>query len=264
MNYIIGVDGGGTKTEAVAYSLADKKLGEGRSGFGNILLDFKQALNNIISSIEQCKSSVDNQGEQCECLSIYLGLAGIETGNNIKKLENLLREKFNCNVKISNDAYIAHAALLKGEDGILTISGTGSISYGLYKGTIAVTGGWGHILGDEGSGYFIALEAFKRMALEEDSGWIKSKLTQTIMNKLNLDNADNMKEFIYSANKSEISEYALLVVKLANDLETNSVNILKNAGKYLAIMTERLYNKLGINEPIKIGIKGSILTEVRI
>ena len=264
MNYIIGVDGGGTKTEAVAYSLSDKELGKGHSGFGNLLLDFDQALNNIISAIKQCKSRINEQDEQRECLCIYLGLAGIETGGYKEKVENLLKKKFNCKVEACNDAEIAHAALLKGKDGIMTISGTGSISYGLYNGKRDRTGGWGHILGDEGSGYFIALEAFKRMTLEEDLGWVKSKLTQTIMNKLNLNEVNDIKEFVYKSSKGDIAAYAPLVVELAKGSEVNSVNILKNAGKELAIMTERLYKKLGINESINIGVKGSILTKVNI
>ena len=261
MNYIIGVDGGGTKTEAVAYSLEDKELGKAYSGFGNLLLGSDKALNNIVIAIEKCQISIGDQGK---CLCIYLGLAGIEASGNREKVESVLKEKFNCSVQALNDADIAHAALLKGEDGIMTISGTGSISYGLYKGKRARVGGWGHILGDEGSGYFIALEAFKTMTLEEDSALPLSELTKAIMSKLNIHEVNDIKGFIYSASKGEIAAYAPLVVDLANTSDVNSVNILKQAGRDIGITTERLYKKLEINEPIRIGIKGSILTKVKI
>lgn len=264
MKYIIGVDGGATTTEAVAYSLEDKEMGKGYSGFGNLLLDFNEAVKNIISAIEQCQISLKEQNGQGECLGIYLGLAGIEVSDNIHKVETLLKEKFHCKVQGFHDTELAHAAILKGEDGIITISGTGSVSYGLYKGKQARTGGWGHILGDEGSGYKIALEAFKRMTLEDDSGWDRSKLTQTIMNKLNADTVNDIKGFIHTASKGEIASFAPIVVELARASEINSVNILKQAGKELAIMTERLYKKLGINESMNIGVKGSILSKVDI
>lgn len=264
MNYIIGVDGGGTKTEAAAYSLEDKELCKGYSGFGNLILDWNQAVSNIIDSIEKCIRSINHKGEQGKCLCIYLGLAGIEANHNKERIEKVLKEKFLCEVQALNDADIAHAAMLKGEDGIMTISGTGSISYGLYKGQKSRTGGWGHILGDEGSGYFIALQAFKRMILEEDSVLAKSELTKAIMSKLNINKVNDIKGFIYSASKGEIAGYAPIVVKLAEASEINSINILKRAGKDLAIMTEKLYKKLGIKQPINIGIKGSILTEVDI
>lgn len=58
-----------------------------------------------------------------------------------------MKNKFSTIVKAVNDADIALASILKGEDGILTISGTGSISYGIYNNNVARSGGWGHILG---------------------------------------------------------------------------------------------------------------------
>ena len=264
MKYIIGVDGGATKTEAVAYSLEDQELGQGYSDSGNLNLDFDMAVKNIINAIQQCINSVKEQGRKGECLGIYLGIAGIEVSDNIEKVETLLQEDFHCKVQALHDSELAHAAILKGEDGIITISGTGSVSYGLCKGKQARTGGWGHILGDEGSGYNIALEAFKRMTIEEDSGSVRSELTQTIMSKLNLNQVNDIKGFIYSASKREIAAYAPIVVGLAKAAEINSLNILQQAGKELAIMTERLYKKLGINESINIGVNGSILSKVEI
>ena len=264
MKYVIGVDGGGTKTKAAAYTLDDKEIGKSHAGFGNLLLHFDKAVSNIIYAIEQCKSSINEQNASEECLCIYLGAAGMETGDYKEKLETLLTEKLNCKVQAFNDSVLAHAAIHKGEDGILTISGTGSISYGLYKGKKATTGGWGHILGDEGSGYYIALEAFKRITLEEDLGLVKSELTRTIMSMLNIEKANDMKEFIYSASKADIAAYTPIVVELAKSSELNSIRILKQAGKELALMTERLHKKIGINEPINIGIKGSVLANVDI
>jgi len=102
------------------------------------------------------------------------------------------------------------------------------------------------------------------MTIEEDSGWVRSELTQTIMRKLNLKQVNDIKEFIYSASKGEIAAYAPIVAELAKAAEINSVIILKQAGKDLAIMTERVYNKLGINESIDIGVSGSILSKVDI
>jgi len=84
------------------------------------------------------------------------------------------------------------------------------------------------------------------------------------MSKLNLKQVNDIKGFIYSASKGEIAAHAPIVAELAKASEINSVNILKQAGKDLAIMTERVYNKLGINESINIGVSGSILSKVDI
>jgi N-acetylglucosamine kinase-like BadF-type ATPase len=193
-----------------------------------------------------------------------VGIAGIEVGGNRENVKTLLEKKFKCKVEVYHDSELAHDDVLKGEDGIIVIAGTGAVSYGLNKGKSATTGGWGHTLGDEGSGYHIALEAFKRMTLEEDSGWVRSELTRAIMRKLNLHQVNDIKEFIYSSNKGEIAAYAPVVVKLAEASDTNAIDILKQAGKELAIMTERLYKKLEINDAINIGVKGGILIKVDI
>ncbi len=58
---------------------------------------------------------------------------------------------------------------LKGKDGILTIGGTGAICLGKKGEVYEYSGGWGHILGDAGSGYWIGLQALKRMQIN----WIK-------------------------------------------------------------------------------------------
>jgi len=262
VKYIIGIDGGGTKTEAIAYSLEGEELGRGYAGFGNLLLGFEEALNNIELAIRDSVDKASQLKNISKCEFIYLGLAGIEAEGIKERVESELMERFKVRVKATNDADIALAAMLEGNDGILTISGTGSISYGACEGKKGRTGGWGHLLGDEGSGYFIAMEGFKNMALEEDLGLEKSGLTKAYMNKLEINNVRGIKNFIYSSSKGEIASFAPIVVSLANAGDEKAIAILKQAGRELAIITERLYKKLDFNGEVKIAVKGSILSEV--
>lgn len=264
MKYIIGVDCGGTKTEAVAYNLEDKELGRGLSSSSNLIIDFYVAANNIVDAITKCKDNIKNKGIAGKCLGIYLGIAGIEVFNNKERIESELNKGIHCPIRTFHDSELAHAGIFEGKDGIITISGTGSVSYGLYKGKSARVGGWGHVLGDEGSGYDIALTAFKQIALEFDLGEKQSLFSQAILNRFNMKNANNIKELIYSATKGEISSYALIIDNLANESNKDAVEILKAAGKKLAVMTERVYNKLDIDDKFDIGIWGSILLKTRI
>lgn len=263
MNYIIGVDAGGTKTEAVAYSLEDIELGKALSGYGNLLLDFDQATAHIIDAIEQCQKNAEAHGGEA-CLGIYAGIAGIEVLDYPAKIEALLTDAFHCPIVALHDSEFAHAAIFRGEDGIVALSGTGSVCFGLYHGKRAMTGGWGHVLGDEGSGYHIALEAMKRITLEEDLGMDRSILSQTLFQALHLKKANDIKAFIHSADKAAIASYATHVAELAGTSEVNASSILRKAGKDLARMTVRLHQKLGIHEPIRVGISGSILNHIGI
>lgn len=262
MDYIIGVDGGATKTEATAYNMRDEKIGTGLAGPGNLAIDFDVASMNIKKAISQCLDNVKVQGIYGECQSIYLGIAGIEVGDNTRMIETFIGSVYKCRIVGLHDSEMAHAAILKGKDGIITISGTGSVSYGKYKGKTCRTGGWGHVLGDEGSGYWIALEALKNMTLEQDLGQNAGMLSQTILDHLELCNPDEMKKFVHDAGKLELAAIAPIVTEVAEDGDPYAVEILNQAGCELAMMTVRLYNRLGINEPVTIGISGSILCKV--
>lgn len=264
MKYIIGADSGGTKTAAVAYSLKDEEIGRGRSGYGNLLLDFDTAVKNITNALEQCMAHIREQGVRGECVFIYLGTAGTEVSENAVKAERLLRAGFGCEVQVLHDMELAHAAMFKGADGIIVNSGTGSVAFGVYNGKKARTGGWGHTLGDEGSGYDIAMTAIKRVLSEEDAGLDQSPLSKAILDRLNLKKSSDVIGFVTSASAGEIAALAPLVADLAKTSETNSVKILRDAGIKLGIMTKQLYKKLGVTGPVDIGITGSILTKVDI
>ncbi len=78
-----------------------------------------------------------------------------------------------------------------------------------------MAGGWGHILGDEGSGYWIAMQAFIKMTQEEDEGLNYSHLTKLILTKLGYHSVLELKKFIYSATKAEIASFVPLIVQHA-------------------------------------------------
>ncbi|PFK36708.1 ATPase [Bacillus cereus] len=258
MSYIIGVDGGGTKTEAIAYNLNGGKISEGKTGYGNLLLDEKQAIHNIIDAIEQCLVPLKKE----ECQYICLGLAGYGGVKNTKGIKDALSDAFHIPFTIVNDGVIAHAALLKGKDGILTISGTGSVSIGIHNGIERLAGGWGHILGDEGSGYWIAMQMFIKMTQEEDEGGNYSDLTKLILTKLGYQSVLELKTFIYSSTKAEIASFVPLIVQQAKAGDTFAENILKQAGYHLAKITLAVWKQLNFDNNVTIAIKGGILTNI--
>lgn len=261
MEYLIGVDGGGTKTEAIAYDLKGNKLASGYSGFGNVLIDHGQSTAHIFEAIHQCVDRLHGH-----CVKIILGLAGIEGGNRQLLLTDL-KQEFNTNISIVNDAVLAHAAMLEGKDGILTIAGTGSICLGKKGEQYRYTGGWGHLLGDEGSGYWIVIEAFKRMIEEEDTnGEFSSQelgnLSKTLLHELKINRVQEIKSFIYTSTKNHIAGLAPIVVQEALIGNEQAINILQNAGKALGKTTVNLYRKLDYINKASIALKGSILTQV--
>lgn len=258
MKIIIGVDGGGTKTKACAYNLDGKLLGTGMSGFGNLLIESNVAISNIIESINKC---LEQLPKMSECLHIYLGLAGSDNSNQVEKLEKSLK-KFNALVTIVNDVRLAHVATFEGRDGILTIAGTGSVSYGISNEKIEMAGGWGHLLGDEGSGYWIAIKAIKQMIVEEDNGESLSKLSLALLNELKIKKVQEIKSFIYEASKGEIASLVPIIVQVAKSGSEEAIHILYEAGSHLGNMTVQLYRKLQLKPDVTVAMRGSILINI--
>lgn len=260
MKYVIGVDGGGTKTEAVAYDRYGEQIAKGYAGFGNIIVNQQLGLENIEAAIFQCIKNLNIS----DCIHIYAGIAGMEVGNNKEIIESYLSSRFNTLITVINDADLTFNALLKGKDGILTISGTGSISCGINNNKSFRAGGWGNILGDEGSGYDIALKALRKIVSEKDDGLESSALSKEILKYIRSTTIFEMVKFVHKSKKSDIADIVPIVIKAAEKSDEYAVNILKEASKDLASITMKVYRMLGFLSEVKIGISGSILTKVPI
>ena len=259
MKYIIGVDGGGTKTETIAYDLNGNILSSSLTGFGNLVNDEKKALENITLGIETIINELGSKDIVC----IYLGLAGSEVSENAKKVRDEINNKFGLDSIVMNDGDLALKAMLKGEDGILVIAGTGSNVFGINKGKQGRCGGWGHLLGDEGSAYKISIEAVKRMIYEYDFGLDKSNLSKEILKDLNINSVDEVIGFIYSNNKDKVASLASVVSKCGDNGDFYAKKILEDEGILLAKDVERVFKTLEFKY-CKIGLVGGVIKNSKI
>lgn len=257
--YVIGVDGGGTKTETVAYDMNGEVLDKVLTGFGNLVNGKEEALKNINAGIE----AIINKLGKDDLEKIYLGLAGSEVGNNAQIVYDELKNKFNIDSVVMNDSELALKAMLKGDDGILTIAGTGSISFGIHNGQQFKCGGWGQLLGDEGAAYKIAIEAFKNMIHEYDYGMELSDLSKAILNELKMTEVDEIVGFIYSKTKDEIASITPIVSKFAEQGDKIALEIMKSEATAIAQTTARVYEALKF-EKCKIGLVGGVIRKSKV
>lgn len=259
MNYVIGVDGGGTKTEASAYDSNGKIMLTSIKGFANLLNNKETALNNIISSI---KEIIDKLGDT-ELSGVYLGIAGSEVGGNAKVIVDKIKNELKIDSVVMNDAELALKAMLKGEDGILTIAGTGSVAFGINNNVASKCGGWGNLLGDEGSGYRISIDAIKRMIFEEENSIQQSELTKKIMKKLEINSVHEITEFVYSSTKDDIASLTPIVADLSENGDEIASQILIDEAVELAKTVENLYKKLKF-ESCSIALVGGVIRNIKI
>lgn len=152
----IGIDGGGTKTKGVLYKdheIVYEYIGE----MGNPIVNFELAVSNVVQVIEHLLSNNNLQYSDINCISI--GMAG--AGTVVEKLTDTFSKKILCRFVVDSDLKMSHIATFKNNDGNLFIAGTGSSLLSRKDGEFIQKGGWGHILGDEGSGYWIGKQILK-------------------------------------------------------------------------------------------------------
>ncbi len=255
--YCISVDAGGTKTKANAYDKAGNLLFSKVTEFGNLSLDYDLAHEHIMKAIEGCMEGVSGK-----CAFICVGAAGIETGDYKVRLKEQIESALRVPTFTTNDAVLGLYAALEGRDGVLVISGTGSIACCKWQGVTSRVGGWGHLINDDGSGYSIGQQAIRRIMDNNDDDRPGTALEQGIFAHLDIENLRQLTQFVYSHQKSDIAALLPVVERLAENGDEQAAKILIWAGEQLANLVFKVCRRHGVQEPL-IGISGSAITKTR-
>ncbi|PFA63232.1 hypothetical protein CN378_19640 [Bacillus sp. AFS015802] len=255
MTRVIGIDAGGTKVQGLVMDMEKNILFQSLSGHGNPSVSYEDALRNLSSVVQQCLDHTASEGTT----HIVVGMAGGGSGNLSQRIQSELSRMTSLPIILLNDAALAYFSLIGNRNGVMTIAGTGSISYGRNGNREGTTGGWGHLLGDEGSAYSIAIEACKQIAREMDSPMGLSPLSRSVLREIRASDAKGLKGFIYSSTKGDIAQLAKVIHKEAESGDEAALHLFKTAGEKLAAQTVALMEKLQIEKNPVIALKGSVL-----
>lgn len=227
MEFFLGIDGGGTKTKAILLNSSKKEIGKFIGGPMNFqILRGEGVKNRILEVIENLKINLEET-------AIGIGVAGAGRSQEIAEIENALILAGIKKFKISNDAHVALLGAHNGDEGALLISGTGSIGYTLENGNLRRVGGFGHILGDEGSGYSIGLSLLKSLFKGSDNrGEFSEKLMGKVLERLSLKDRDELLKWVYG-NKEKGNIAALARVVFENCEEKISSKIIDDTSEEL-------------------------------
>jgi N-acetylglucosamine kinase-like BadF-type ATPase len=180
--YVIGIDGGGTKTAAALCTLDGAILAEAQAGPSHMhAVGVERAAATILDTVASCCHTIGCTTE--EIGSLVAGVAGAGRASDQERLTNELRRlaaerrMVLDRITVDSDARIALEGALGGKPGIVVIAGTGSIVLGKDdKGRVQRAGGWGRLIGDEGSGQAIGSAAFRAVAQMIDGRGTKTRL----------------------------------------------------------------------------------------
>ena len=245
MKYIMGVDGGGTHSRVLVTDLNGNEIYQGIGKSTNIESNSLETVQKNFKDLFQEFHNKSDYSKE-ECISICVGTAGADTPEAVDLLTGLIGNLgYQCFIEVLNDSEIALAAETKGKPGIIIISGTGSIGFGVNGyGEKWRVGGFGYLVGDEGSGYWVARKGIGAALQDFDRSGEKTLLTEMLTEHLKLERFDKILDFIYSTNKSEIAKLATLVIQGCEQGDIVSKEILDKAATYLARMVITLAKEL--------------------
>lgn len=256
--FAVGVDGGGSKTLAVVVDAEGHERGRGMAGSSNHTgVGIEQAVQHIYSAVEDA-------ARQAGCVlplqSAWFGLAGVDHRADYDLLLPYLRPLAQ-SVYLTNDAELTLSGL-PGSVGIALIAGTGSIALGHdARGTVARAGGWGHIIGDEGSGYELGCRCLQAVARATDGRGQATLLVDMLLKHWRLDDASEMIGKVYNdADKATIAALSALVFAAARDDDEVACGMVEDAARELALVTVAVKNKLDFAEgQIALALGGGLL-----
>jgi len=248
MEVIVGVDGGGVKTEAAVASIEGEIVGVGVGGPSNInIVGRNGAASSLKNAINLAFRNTDVRGK---ALVGVLGIAGTERKYCAEIIRGIVEEiGFTERVIVVSDALIALAAATRLKPGVIVIAGTGAIALGVNaEGKIERAGGWGYLLDDEGSGYWIGLKALRAVMKAYDGRGRKTALTNTILEFFNAKNPKELVDIAYGRKLSvpEVASIAQAVTKTAKMGDPVAREILREAGEKLAEMASAVIRKLNL------------------
>lgn len=241
METILGVEGGGTKT---AWILIEKDESETRTIRSGKL----PASNFRLTPPERLRAMFAELPREAGRVGIFL--AGCVTREDNEQLSAIGAEIWpGAFIVTGGDRDSGMAAALQDRDGIAVNAGTGSSITGQRDGKIEKAGGWGHILGDAGGGYYLSLQALRLTLREYDLRRGEARLAANILRALCLNNFDELVRWAQAADKMEIATLSPVVFEAAENGDERVREILDGGARMLAEYTAAVARRLELDAP---------------
>lgn len=257
LQYIIGIDGGGTKTIAVLANLRGKVLAKAETGSSNPL---KVGMKIAVLNIRKATGKILKKYQKEKIAIIYLALAaGIEKDKKKKTIikKNLLKyPEFNRfsdkKIIIEGDQLAAFRSGTDKKAGVVLISGTGSVAMGWKKGKEAMACGWDWFLGDDGSGFWLGRRALRMVCRQLDGRGEETKLTDLVFKKWKIRRKEELMKRVYFDYKKDfveqISLLSPLIDKAAKKGDKIAKDILIEGGQELVLAASQVIKKLNFEK----------------
>jgi N-acetylglucosamine kinase-like BadF-type ATPase len=274
---LLGVDGGGTSTVAWLAEAGGEVIGRGASGPSNAKAVGMEAARRALDAAIAA-AFVDAGLEPAPVEAACLGLAGFDRPDDRAVLAGWADEaRVARRLVLVNDGDLVVAAGTPEGWGVGVIAGTGSIAVGRAPdGRTARAGGWGHLIGDEGSAYVLVLDALRLVARRDDgrdprpapAGAVAADapepdpLTARLCRALGVARASQIVTALYApdSTRARIASLAPEVLAACDESPEDAARLLRPAGAALAEIIAAVARSLGWpSGPLPLAAAGSFL-----
>lgn len=251
--HVLGIDAGGTKTVGLLADEAGTVLRDTRSTSANLALQGELEVEKVLFQVIQ---SLDPPPVDALCL----GIAGADRPAHLETLRAMLaRLGFRHHVRVVNDAVIALHAGAPDGIGMVLVAGTGSIAYGRDpEGRIARAGGWGYLLGDEGSAYWLGQAAVRQGIRAADGRGPETSLLDRICARVGKGSARELADWFYSMAmpRPQVADLAGVVEEAAAEGDPAASELLDRAADHLSRSVHALARELVFPGPFPLVLAG--------
>jgi N-acetylglucosamine kinase-like BadF-type ATPase len=252
MEYIIGIDGGGTKTQCIIANQKNEVLFKCTGKPSTFLmLGTETVAETILELIQKCAENL--LINLSDIAIVLLGTTGAGRRPDAERLETAFNQlckskNIEINFRVESDARIAIEGAFSGKPGSILIAGTGSIMFGKdSEGNVQRTGGFGRYIGDQGSGYMIGRKGLIAVSKDFDGRGNPTLISKFLLEKFNIDSPEKLITEIYK-NNFDIASAAPLVLDAAGAGDEAALSILEEEAEELVVHIATMYKKL--NEPV--------------
>lgn len=258
-SYYLGVDGGGSKTLAVLVNALGEEIGRGLAGSSNYTgVGLEKAVANIYTAVQQARSSLNSD---TIITKAWLGLSAVDRPADHAALTPLLKD-LAATVYLTNDAELG-LSVLPDAVGVVLIAGTGSIALGRNaRGLTSRAGGWGHLLGDEGSGYALGIQALQTAVRAADGRGPHTLLLDRILQSWELTKAEELIGAVYfNEDKAKIARLSTCVLQAERDGDVMAAALVQNAISELVLVVKTVAAKLDftLQQALPVALGGGLL-----
>ena len=242
--FVLGIDGGATKTLAALLDLERGTLHLGQAGPSNEdAVGTRKAVDALLEAADEAVGQAGIDGERLD--AEVIALAGTDTEAVTRHVRAARSEDW----LVVNDVVAAWATATGAQPGVGVISGTGSNVFGVgFDGRSWRAGGWGHQLGDEGSGYWFGVESIKAALRDREASGPETALSEAAVEFFDVASVEALAALVYAKplSKGEIAAFAIETAKLAGGGDAVACEIYERGAALLGEQVAAVIRRTGL------------------